>query len=111
MKGKYLITTDDWFYAPNGEMYKAVWGEVEIVEDTVLGLKTNRNSSNWYAKVGSEDNHIIVAGCQIHYAAKCNKKPHDGEVKTYIAPEKDTTDGSAQKAIMYTRPTNIYIAE
>ena len=53
MKGKYLITTDNWFIAPDGQMYRAVWGDVEVVEDTVLGLKTNRNSSNWYAKVGS----------------------------------------------------------
>ena len=32
MKGKYLITTDAWFIAPDGHSYKAAWGEVEIVE-------------------------------------------------------------------------------
>jgi hypothetical protein len=60
MQGKYLISTDTWFYAPDGKQYKAAWGDVQIVEDTFLGLKTNRNSSNWFAKVGSEQNHIII---------------------------------------------------
>ena len=66
MKGKYLITTDNWFVAPDGREYKAAWGEVEIMEDNILGVKTNRNSVNWYAKVGSENNHIIIAGCQVN---------------------------------------------
>lgn len=75
MKGKYLITTDSWFYASDSKQYKAVWGEIEIVEDSILGIKTNTRSSNWYAKVGSKDNHVIVAGCQIHYACRCEKEP------------------------------------
>ncbi len=53
MEGKYLITTDSWFIAPDGKEYKAVWGEVKILEDKFLGISTNRNSSNWYAKIGS----------------------------------------------------------
>jgi hypothetical protein len=36
MKGKYLITTDSWFYAPDGKQYKAVWGEVSILSDSIL---------------------------------------------------------------------------
>lgn len=75
MKGKYLITTDEWFIAPDGQSYKSVWGEVLILEDSIIGLKTNRNSTNWYAKIGNEEKHIIVAGCQIHYALKCEERP------------------------------------
>ena len=45
MKGKYLITTNNWFVAPNGTAYDSVWGEIEIIEDSFLGIKTNRNSS------------------------------------------------------------------
>lgn len=75
MRGKYLITTDAWFYAPNGCQYRSVWGEVEIVSDAILGIKTNVRSSNWFAKIGTEKNHVIVAGCQIHYAVKSDKKP------------------------------------
>ena len=84
MKEKYLINLDSWFIAPDGKQYKAVWGEVEIITDSFLGIKTNAKSSNWFAKIGSEDNHVIVAGCQIHYATKSNKKPHTGEADEWL---------------------------
>jgi len=103
MKGKYLITTDGWFYAPDGKKYRSVWGDVKIMEDTLLGLKTNRNSTNWYAYVGSEENGMIVAGCQIHYAVKCNKKPHAGDVNDIQYNE--------QGAKHFNRPSEIYIAQ
>ena len=47
MTGKYLITTDRYFVAPDGKTYTAVWGDVNILEDSILGVKTNRNSANW----------------------------------------------------------------
>jgi hypothetical protein len=103
MKGKYLITTDAWFYAPDGKQYKAAWGEVKILEDNTLGLKTNRNSTNWFAKVGSDQNHIIIAGCQIHYAIKCEEKPNTGKIDDWI-----TNDNGINK---YIRPTTIYVAQ
>lgn len=103
MAGKYLITTDGWFVAPNGKKYCAVWGEVEIIEDIVLGVKTNRNSSNWYAKVGNEDNHVIVAGCQIHYAVRSEEKPNTENVLDYSVGDNGFTS--------YERPTDIYIAK
>jgi hypothetical protein len=77
MKGKYLITTDAWFYGQDGQQYKSVWGEVEILNDSILGIKTNARSSNWFAKVGTESNHLIIAGCQIHYSLKCEKPNTD----------------------------------
>ncbi|GER59295.1 hypothetical protein ULMA_14030 [Patiriisocius marinus] len=103
MQGKYLITTDNWFYAPNGLKYRSVWGDVKILEDTLLGVKTNRNSSNWYAFVGSEEKGMVVAGCQIHYAVKCDKTPNTDNVKELIY------DGGKSKEIE--RPSEIYIAE
>lgn len=105
MKGKYLITTDAWFIAPDGKDYKAVWGEVEVVGDEVLGIKTNMRSTNWYVKVGTEENHVIVAGCQMHYAVKTEKKPEldGGENWEYNA-----ATGSAKT---YCTPNKIYIAE
>lgn len=104
MKGKYLITTDAWFIAPDGNDYKAAWGEVEIVEDKFLGISTNRNSSNWYAKVGTEDNHIIIAGCQIHYACKCEKRPLMYPTKGW--PEKSSV---SDKFIQAELPVKIYV--
>lgn len=104
MKGKYLITTDAWFYAPDGKQYKSVWGNIEIVDDkSALNISTNARSTNWYAKVGSDEKHIIVAGCQIHYAVKCDDKPNDGFADDYTI-----ADGKTQ---VMSRPSNIYIAE
>lgn len=103
MKGKYLITTDAWFYAPDGKQYRAVWGNVSIVSDYILGIKTNVRSSNWFAKVGTEDNHVIIAGCQIHYACKSIFIPKTDLTADY------TVDAGECKT--YNRPTSIYIAE
>jgi hypothetical protein len=104
MKGKYLITTDSWFYAPDGRVYRAVWGEVEIMEDTFLGVKTNRNSANWYAKVGADDKCVVIAGCQIHYAVRCQEKPSSDNVIDYLT--------SAENGLKeFVRPTQIWIAE
>ena len=103
MEGKYLITTDKWFLAPDGKQYKGVWGDVKIIDDVFLGVKTNRNSSNWFAKVGSEKKHIIIAGCQIHYAARTDEKPNNGMVEEYST----NNDGCVE----FSRPTQIYIAE
>jgi hypothetical protein len=74
---RYLITTDNWFYAPDGKQYRAVWGKVQIFPDTILGVKTNAKSSNWYAVVGENGNEIIIAGCQIHYAVRSEIRPND----------------------------------
>lgn len=104
MQGKYLISTDSWFYAPDGKQYKAAWGNVQIIEDSFLGVKTNRNSSNWFAKVGNDKKHIIIAGCQIHYAIKCEEKPNTEMNEDWQA--------DAQNGIkFYKRPTTIYIAQ
>jgi len=102
MEGKYLITTDNWFFAPDGRQYRAVWGEVEIISDSFLNIKTNIKSSNWFAKVGSEDKFVIIAGCQIHYACK-----------TDIQPLTDTTDTSILNDITEIKKTinTIFIAE
>jgi hypothetical protein len=103
MTGKYLITTDSWFYAPNGLRYKAVWGEVKILDDSILGIKTNRNATNWFARIGSEHNHIIVAGCQIHYALRCESMPSKEPVRDFAYNETSCRE--------FERPSEIYITE
>lgn len=89
MKGNYLITTDAWFIAPDGRQYRAVWGNVEIIPDDFLGIRTNAKSSNWFAKVGNDDNHVIIAGCQIHYAIKCHEIPESNVDSNQLLDEKD----------------------
>lgn len=103
MRGKYLITTDNWFIAPDTKQYKSVWGNVVALEDTFLGIKTNRNSSNWFLQVGSDTNHVIIAGCQIHYAVRSDKTPNCEPVEDWQA---DSTNFHTFQA-----PTKIYIAE
>lgn len=100
IEGKYLITTDNWFVAPDGKQYRAVYGNCEIMEDSFLGIKINSKSSNWFVKVGTEEQHVILAGCQIHYAAKCDSV-EDGDVEDWT--------NSNGKAEVFTRPTKIYI--
>lgn len=89
---KYLITTDNWFFAPDGDNYKAVFGTVHSVEDSasVLGIRTNAKSTNWYVVIGD----MVVAGCQIHYAVRAenyNPEPpmheqmHEGQMYTSLA--------------------------
>ena len=65
---RYLVTTLDWFYGPDGESYKAVYGTVNGVynDHETLGIKTNARSANWYLSIGN----MLVAGCQIHYAVQ-----------------------------------------
>lgn len=103
MKGRHLITTDAWFYAPDGKKYRAVYGDVEIVEDTFLGIKTNRGSTNWYAKVGSDKEYVIIAGCQIHYAIRTDTPPSISEVVDVSYGENGIRE--------FNRPTEIYMPE
>lgn len=87
---RVLITTDNWFYAPDGRSYRALFGTVKAIrsDSETLGIKTNAKSTNWYAEVGN----MLVAGCQIHYAVSCSDPPPahvdderevDGAVKAY----------------------------
>lgn len=87
---KAIITTDSWFYAPNGLSYRAVYGTIRAVRSDAetLGIKTNARSTNWYVEIGN----MTVAGCQVHYAMRCDDAPpervldqryNDGEVKQF----------------------------
>lgn len=104
MKGKYLITTDSWFTAPDGKEYKAVWGECEVISTKeALGFDPNRNSANWFVKVGNKNKHILVAGCQIHYAIKSEENPNQDRAESW------TTEGGELREFKV--PSRIYIAE
>lgn len=71
----YLITANNWFYGPDGESYRAVWGKAKVFEaKTVFGINPIR-STNWFMKVGEGDKSVLMAGCQIHYAMRCDKRP------------------------------------
>jgi len=68
-KGKtYLVELDNWFTAPDGETYKAVFGTYKGVysSEETLGIKTNARSTNWFAMIGN----MTIAGCQIHIVTR-----------------------------------------
>ena len=68
---KVLISTDNYFYAPDGNSYKAAHGTlIGILSDKeTLGIPTNSRSTNWYIQLGG----LLIAGCQIHYAILCDE--------------------------------------
>ena len=70
-----LITTEHWFYAPDGRQYKGVYGKANIIQAKALLGFNPTHSTNWMLEVGGFDKKIIVMGCQIHYACLCTKKP------------------------------------
>lgn len=97
---KFLITTDNWFIAPDGVEYRAVWGTVNgiIESENTLGIKTNAKSTNWYVSIGN----MIIAGCQIHYAIKTDKV-NFGEAQQH---DYNVEHGCKK----FKRPTHIYNA-
>ncbi|QGZ16194.1 hypothetical protein Hena1_00180 [Erwinia phage Hena1] len=89
---KMLITTDNYFFAPDGKQYRAAWGVCHGVQDadSTLGLKSNRGASNWFVLLGN----LLIAGCQIHYAVACDTMSfgkthsydiHEGVRKDFIS--------------------------
>jgi hypothetical protein len=97
---KALLTVDNWFYAPDGKQYRAVFGTVRAVRSSeqTLGVRTNAKSTNWYVEIGC----MTVAGCQIHYATRCDEC-HTGAVTDW----RDTENGPVERA----RPTAIFNAD
>lgn len=104
----FLITTRDWFLAPDGKQYKAVWGKIKVYTDQeTLGVKTNAHSTNWYLIVGDESSakRMVVAGCQVYYAMVCLQKPNVDRVKEIRTSDQIGT------AFVAERDSIIYLAQ
>ena len=98
---KLLVTTNNWFYAPDGKQYRAAWGTVKaaVNAEHALGIKVNRQSADWYLQIGN----LTIAGCQIHYVVESNLCSF-AEAPDWAA--------SAEKGINnYNRPSAIYNAD
>lgn len=88
---KYLITADSWFFGPDGQLYRAVYGRCWILEaERVMGFRPVR-ATNWYVLVRGTDTEMIVAGCEMHYALRLKESPiilegtnYDGKNETPI---------------------------
>lgn len=95
-----LATLDNYFFAPDGKQYRAVFGKVKAIsgDQETLGIKTNARSTNWYATIGD----MTIAGCQIHYVVKTEKCSIEADVEDFTI-----VDGVTKK---YYRPSLIYNA-
>lgn len=52
---KVLVTTDNWFFAPDGIQYRAVYGTLVGIQtsEQALGVKVNARSQDWFMTVAS----------------------------------------------------------
>jgi hypothetical protein len=74
-----LVTTDDWFQAPDGT-FKAAWGPCTVIKaEDLLGFKPAQ-STNWFLQVGYPPNSVLIAGCRIHYAMPMEKMPTQKDI-------------------------------
>jgi hypothetical protein len=75
--GEYLlVNTDEYWFARDGQQYKAFWGNCRIRKaDEIFGFKPTGGSTNWYLQVGDGDGAMFLAGCRIHYAQVCLDRP------------------------------------
>lgn len=66
----YLVNSKEFFRGDDGRAYQAVWGTLNGIVDAeeMLGIKTNRNTSNWYVDIGN----MQIAGCQVHQVIRCD---------------------------------------
>lgn len=98
---KVLITTSNWFIAPDGIQYKAVHGTLKGVHEAgkSLGFIPNRSHANWFIEVGD----MVIMGCQVMYVVK-TETVNTGDVEEW----KSESD-SIGKAVKYLKPTSIYL--
>lgn len=97
-----LLTTSEWFYAPDGQNYKAVWGRLIGIHEAgkTLGFIPNRAHANWFIEVGK----MIVMGCQVRYIVQCDEKPNTGRMRSWTS---DAANGVKE----FDTPSVIYISE
>jgi hypothetical protein len=97
---KVLITTSNWFTAPDGKQYKSVWGTLNGVHEASkqFGFIPNRAHANWFIEVGD----MTIMGCQVMYITK-TEEPNLGEVEEWFKDEKSGL------VTISKRPTMIYV--
>ena len=104
---RYLVSTVSWFTGPDGQSYKAAWGvcTLQSVDQAFPGFRVTRPSTNWFMRVGSGEQHVLIAGCQIHYAVRCETRPVDNlEGITYVSKENGVTYNASQLYLAEERP-------
>lgn len=96
-----LVTCSNWFIAPNGKEYKAVWGKLIAIHEAgkELGFIPNRSHANWFIEIGT----MQIMGCQVMYFIGCPDKPNTEITSSWNSK-------SEGGIVQYERPTMIYEA-
>jgi hypothetical protein len=99
---KVLITTQNWFVAPDGIEYRAAWGTLRAIHEAgkTLGFIPNRSHANWFIEIGN----MVIMGCQVMYVVQCDEKPNTGKVDSWTFKE-------GLGVSEFQRPSHIYITE
>ncbi len=90
---RVLVSVDNYFFAPDGRQYRAVYGTIRAphTAEVSLGIRPNGKSTNWYLEIGN----MLIAGCQIHYLVKSDSvdfgtteswSVHEGVAKSTVVP-------------------------
>ena len=97
---KVLVTTSEWFLAPNGRTYKAVWGTLHAINEAKesVGFAIHRSQANWFIEIGN----MVIAGCQVMYLMD-----HPTEPETGIVDDWSSDNGG----VTYRHPSSIWIAD
>jgi hypothetical protein len=97
---KVLITTSNWFTAPDGVNYKAVWGTLKSINEAgkTLGFIPNRAHANWYIEIGC----MFIMGCQALYVVQADEVL-TGDTKSWSLIEGKFSE--------YDKPTVIFNAD
>lgn len=101
---KVLLTTSNWFTAPDGKSYRSVHGTIKAVHtsEKTLGFTPSRTHTNWYIEIGN----MMIAGCQVLYCIECHEVDF-GMVEDYTT-ERTIDNDSIRLAESYLRPSVIY---
>ena len=98
---RVLVTTTNWFFAPDGKQYKAVYGTLKNLHqaEAVLGFKPDRAHTNWFVEIGA----MMIAGCQVLYCVQSDEMPYLG-----TTTEQRVSDTGA---IDYQSPCVIFVTD
>lgn len=102
-----LVTCSEWFFAPDGQNYKAVFGKLKNVhkDENVMGFPVNRSHANWFMEIGG----MCIAGCQVKYIIQTDECNIDPVVD--FSTERTHTHESTHPNLTvekYVRPSLIY---
>ncbi len=85
-----VVTSSDWFVAPDGKFYKSAYGTIKGIYETkqVLGIITNSRSTNWYLQVGN----LTIGGCRVHHIVKTSPERVVFKPQIQVMPDGSTKE-------------------